>query len=243
MSSSGLASGNHPNEALSHALCELIERDAVTLHRFSSERVRGQTRVDLRTVDDPVCRALLDRYDQAGILVAVWEITSDIGVAAFACTIVDGDPNPNRPIGPMGGYGCHPSRAIALSRALTEAAQSRLTIITGSRDDVRHQGPAGPQADLDAAITVRRKLLAEAPARSYRDAPDFSGATLEEDVKCILERLLSAAIREAVAVDLTKPVFKIPVVRVIVPGLEPLCDVPGYVPGARARRRLAERAS
>jgi len=33
------------------------------------------------------------------------------------------------------------------------------------------------------------------------------------------------------------------VVRVVIPGLEPLNDVPGYVPGARARRRLLEAAA
>jgi ribosomal protein S12 methylthiotransferase accessory factor len=243
MSSSGLASGNHPSEAISHALCELIERDAVTLHRFSPEAARRQTLVDLGTVDDPGCRGLLEQYERAGILVAIWEITSDVGVAAFMCSIVDRDPNPHRPIGPMGGYGCHPSRAVALSRALTEAAQSRLTIITGSRDDVRHQGPVTPEGDLEAAITMRDRLIAEAPTRSFADAPDFAGETLEQDVQWVLDRLRAAGIQEAIAVDLTRPVFKIPVVRVIVPGLEPLCDVPGYVPGARARRRRSEGAS
>jgi Uncharacterized conserved protein len=35
------------------------------------------------------------------------------------------------------GYGCHPARQIALMRALTEAAQTRLTVISGLRDDFR----------------------------------------------------------------------------------------------------------
>jgi ribosomal protein S12 methylthiotransferase accessory factor YcaO len=34
------------------------------------------------------------------------------------------------------GSGCHPYRRIALSRAITEALQSRLTHISGVRDDV-----------------------------------------------------------------------------------------------------------
>ena len=37
---------------------------------------------------------------------------------------------------PCAGSGCHLSADIALSRALTEAAQSRLTVIAGSRDDL-----------------------------------------------------------------------------------------------------------
>ncbi|OJT16270.1 hypothetical protein BO221_50885 [Archangium sp. Cb G35] len=242
MSSSGLASGNHPLEALRHALCELIERDATTLFRFSNEEVRSLRRVDPSTVDEPGCRALLERYARAGVEAGIWETTSDVGVAAFSCIIVDADPNPQRPIGPMGGMGCHPSRAVALSRALTEAAQSRLTVITGARDDVRHLGPQNSEEELEAARRMRDRLVAEPRVRSFQDAPDFQGCSLEEDRAFLLERLLAAGLREAVVVDLTRSPFGIPVVRVIVPGLEPLNDIPGYVPGRRARERLSETA-
>jgi ribosomal protein S12 methylthiotransferase accessory factor len=44
-----------------------------------------------------------------------------------------------------------------------------------------------------------------------------------------------------VVVDLTRREIGIPVVRVVIPGLEPLDDVPGYTPGSRAKRRAAER--
>jgi ribosomal protein S12 methylthiotransferase accessory factor len=36
-------------------------------------------------------------------------------------------------------------------------------------------------------------------------------------------------------VDLTQPAYAIPVVRVVIPGLEGPDDDPEYVPGARAR--------
>ena len=45
---------------------------------------------------------------------------------------------------------------------------------------------------------------------------------------------------EAVAVDLGRPEIGVPVVRVVVPGLEGCADDPGYAPGPRAlaaRRR------
>src|SRR6185369_13238802 len=43
MSSNGLASGNHPLEAVSHAICELIERDAATLWRLSGRDHQRRT--------------------------------------------------------------------------------------------------------------------------------------------------------------------------------------------------------
>ena len=46
-------------------------------------------------------------------------------------------PHENAAVGMAHGYGCHPSSAVALRRAMTEAAQSRLTRIAGSRDDIQ----------------------------------------------------------------------------------------------------------
>ncbi|AKT38800.1 YcaO-like family protein [Chondromyces crocatus] len=240
MSSRGLASGNAPQEALAHALCELIEHDCTTLHRSSTEAIQRSRRVDPDTVDDAGCRELLGMYERAGVEVAIWDTTSDVGVAAFMCTIVDREPNPNRLIGPMGGLGCHLSRAVALSRALTEAAQSRLTLITGSRDDVLHQAPQSASRDVEAARRMTAALAAEPRTRHFHETPDRWNESFDDDLAQLLERLRAVGIEEVVAVDLTKDLFEIPVVRVIVPGLEPLSDVPGYRPGARARRRLLE---
>ncbi|WP_437924719.1 YcaO-like family protein [Sorangium sp. So ce291] len=242
MASNGLASGNHPLEAVSHAVCELVERDATTLWAFSSDAHRLSRRLALATVDDPGCLEALEKYERAGVAVFVWETTSDIGIPAYLCTIVDREPNPYRAIAPMGGFGCHPARGVALLRALTEAAQSRLTVITGARDDVRF-GMGKPEDDLDAARRFLAAHGADPTPRSFHAAPDRAGETFDEDVAWAVDRLRAAGLGTIVAVDLTKPEIGIPVVRVVIPGLEPLYDVPGYLPGARARRRLEEHAS
>jgi ribosomal protein S12 methylthiotransferase accessory factor len=49
----------------------------------------------------------------------------------------------------------------------------------------------------------------------------------------LLERLLAANITEVVAVDLTRPELGLPVVKVVIPGLEG-SDHYEYVPGQRA---------
>ena len=59
-------------------------------------------------------------------------------------------------------------------------------------------------------------------------------------VAWLLERLRAAGIKCVAVVDLTHPGLRVPVVRVVIPGLEALHDAPGYLPGARARAvRLA----
>jgi ribosomal protein S12 methylthiotransferase accessory factor len=234
MSSNGLASGNHLLEALCHGICEVVERDADSVWAARSDEARAATRLDLSSVDDPVCRGLLERYREAGVAVAVWETTSDVGVAAFRCTILDAHPDPTRLLYANSGMGCHPARAIALGRALTEAAQARLTTISSSRDDVtRHDYEISRNPEMLARI--RARLLDDTGERRFGDAPDFLGETFDDDLRWLLERLAAAGCDSVVGVDLTHSGLDVPVARVVIPGLEPSTLVPGYVPGPRAQ--------
>src|SRR5947209_2036641 len=130
--SNGLASGNHLMEAISHGICEVVERDATTLWWLRDDSWRASRSLDLTSVDDPACADVLEKFRCAGLSVAAWETTSDIGIASFLCAIFSREDEPLRQLPPAAGSGCHPARAIALLRALTEAAQTRLTQISGA---------------------------------------------------------------------------------------------------------------
>ena len=239
LSSNGLASGNHLLEAVSHALCEVIERDAVTTFRFQDEPTQARLRVDPSSITDPDCRQLLGAFERADVAVGIWDVTSDVGIASFQCVVLDRDPNPFRRLGPLEGMGCHPVREIALQRALTEAAQGRLTLIAGSRDDYGRERHHETQAAerLEAA----RTWLAEPASRRFQDTVSHEFSSFEEDVAHLLSRLTAVGIEHPVIVDLSRPEFELSVVRVVVPGLETYHDVPGYLPGARALRILKAR--
>src|SRR5262249_46940631 len=73
--STGLASGNHPVEAMSHALCEAIERDALTLWLLGPEADRRASEIDLDSLDDDTCRSVVKKLRAARFAVAVWDIT------------------------------------------------------------------------------------------------------------------------------------------------------------------------
>jgi YcaO-like protein with predicted kinase domain len=233
--SNGLASGNHLLEAISHATCETVERDAATLHSVRAPEDTASRRVDPRTVDDPGCGEALGRLDRADMSVAIWDITSDIGIPAFICRIAER----RRPTAEDAeGMGCHPDRNVALLRALTEAAQSRLGFISGARDD-----PSGwDHADgTDQEPSTAPGMAGEA-VRDFTAVPMFDGDSLDADVAWELAALRSAGISEVVAVDLTHEDFGIPVVRVIVPGLEgPTTTVPNCRLGQRAAKLIGDR--
>lgn len=231
--SNGLASGNHLTEAINAALYELVERDAVALWIAQPLHRRASCALDLASVDDPDCRALLARYAAAGVTVRVWNVTTDIGVAAFLCEISDvsaGDPQrPSR----FHGSGCHADRAIALARALTEAAQTRLTYIAGIRDDLSpEEYEAAPGDEIrDALLDALGRKIAPVP---FATVPNFATDDLAEDLRRALGRLAAIGIERVIAVDLTRPELLIPVVRLVIPGLEWDPHHPNYRPGPRA---------
>ncbi|HEV7515142.1 MAG TPA: YcaO-like family protein, partial [Thermoanaerobaculia bacterium] len=128
----------------------------------------------------------------------------------------------------------HPTRGVALLRALTESAQCRLTAIAGARDDMprsRYTLSRNP----DVVERLRADVLDGPPVRSFRQAPTWESDTFDEDLRWLLARLATAGLAQVVAVDLTQEGLGIPVTKVIVPGLETLTDIPGYQPGPRAR--------
>ncbi len=223
----GLASGNDVTEASCHAICELIERDATTLWHH-----RGATpRVDPEAVDDPRCRQAMDRIAAAGLDLGIWDTTSDIGIASFRCAICE----TGEAAGHIGiGDGCHPDRAIALLRALTEAAQTRLTYISGARDDL------DPEEFSDTAKTWRSRYIRElidgaAPTEDFTASPSHVTGSFQEDLELLLARLSAAGMDQVVTVDLSRPGIDIGVVRAVIPGLEAPHDDPDFVAGPRAK--------
>jgi ribosomal protein S12 methylthiotransferase accessory factor len=231
-SSNGLASGNHPLEAVSHAICELIERDANSLWQWSSSEFKKDRRVALETISDATVGSLLVRLDDAEVDVAVWETTSDIGIPSFIATIADRRARGITPLPPTAGSGCHPRREIAVLRAITEAAQGRLTRIAAVREDLDDK-LYSPEAADTANRTFASEVRASQPARSFGAAPTFDAETFAEDVAWEIERLLRVGLDTVLVVNLTQAAIGVPVVRAVIPGLEGMAETADYAPGRR----------
>ncbi len=230
-STNGLASGNHILEAQCHAICEVIERDATTIWHQMQPGDREVTRLKVESVDDPECREIIDRITKAGLELAIWETTSDIGITAFYGLLINPETSAPEHIG--AGAGCHPSKAIALSRTLTEAVQTRLTYISGARDDLLEDEYL--EAGLHEKHKAARALISdETPVLRFGDVPSHEAETLQDDLDWLISCLNSVGIAQVISVDLTNPDFDIPVVRVIIPGLEAPHDDDSYVPGPRS---------
>jgi ribosomal protein S12 methylthiotransferase accessory factor len=228
----GLASGATTAQAALHGLCEAIERDAVALWQARGPEVRARCQVDPAGVGGPAAGALLRRCQAAGQAVTLWDVTSDIGVPVFMCLLVD----PTGVVQPELGSACRPDADAALAAAIAEAAQARVTTISGARDDMppesfSHAAQTGRAAAAQAMANTMANTMASTGGRPFvaRDigAGDPSAA--------VLRHLEAAGIGRPAAVTLTRADLRIPVLRIVVPGLEGLFDPDGeYRPGARA---------
>jgi len=215
--SNGLASGNTEVEAVVHALCEVIERDSIVGFDELAPAVSATRKVDHATIDDPDCRQLIKLFDQAGVELVVWDMTSDLAVPTYSCVAVEVASPWYRPLPQTQGSGTHLLRRIALSRAITETAQSRAAIIAGSRDDIFDDRYRDYFDDEDR---VRVATEVGLPAsRSYADLADTDHETGNEDLASLLAVLAARGHHQVGVVDLSDPAFGVPVVKVVVPGL------------------------
>lgn len=213
ISSNGLASGNTVNEAVVHALCEVLERDAEAAWR----RAGSDRRIVLDTIPDPVCRDLIDRVTATGARVFLWDLGGVIPVCG--CAIMEDPREPAwRTLGMYQGFGAHVRPELAIARAITEAAQTRLTYIVGARDDFF---PFDYERSTDPELLVEIWDRLTAPCDEPATFEDLGGVetnTVAEDFDALMDITVASGAEQIIAVDLTHPKLGVPVVKVIVPG-------------------------
>ncbi|MFE9631293.1 YcaO-like family protein [Streptomyces sp. NPDC006463] len=230
--SDGLAAGNSLAEATLHALYELVERDCTAF----GEVLKMGHRVPLDSLP-PAHSELVERFHGNGIAVRVFSFSNDIGIPVFYVTI--DDRQADDPLLFNGGAGCHLSPDVALYRALTEAAQSRLSIISGGREDIaRHV--ARREEGYELARERADEWARGWPVRSFADHSDLSTGSLAEDLNVLRTHLSRAGLDRIYVTDLTLPGIPFSVVRVVVPGLEFFHQEPGRL-GPRLHAAMKKR--
>ncbi|MFH1539723.1 MAG: YcaO-like family protein [bacterium] len=253
----GLASGNTMEEAISHALCEVIEHDANVIsglfnpwnlslsvgHEDSSdmtedslaERVKEDRTphllfplIDIKTFPERAADVAGKLLD-AGLLVFARNTTTDIGVPSVYCAVVKQCPDGTNLL--YDGMGTHPDAEIALLRALCEAAQSHSAIIWLQERNLwesYYSSSIAPCERYGYGSTCR-----------FSDIATYKHDTVDADIRFILRRLKAAGLNQVVAFDLTRTEIGLPVVRVIIPKTEYQHTEPGEpVLGPRAKKAL-----
>jgi YcaO-like protein with predicted kinase domain len=231
-STDGLASGNNLWEAIVHGLCERIERDAVALWSLRDNPWVERHCCQPSQFEDPELSKLVSFIEKAELQLRLFDITSDVGVPVFMA-VISSVPNGResnwKHFDMSSGSGCHPNAVRAAIRAVTEAAQTRLTNISAIRDDF-DPSEYNSKLNSDLLIFVRASPKSDAtgalqPVIAPRDY-----------IKFLTDRIRSAAVRSVVAVPLEANDPDFAVVKVLVPDLESPPGNRRFVHGRRALR-------
>lgn len=230
--SNGLAAASSVEDALRHAMLEVIERDVVSqaevrashlgfrflaaavaamglsagvMNGFADDVEHGRT---IRTGTLPGnARRIVERYVAAGLDVVVKELPNLFGLPAYgACAVEQSDLG--RYLG-CAGYAVRTNGRAAVEAALLELAQTRATDLQGARED-RHE-PEKQRLD----VRPDRHWLATPGATTFAYV-DHDGPA---DVSVILDHCAQAGLGEVAYVQF--PGWPgIAVVRVVVPDAE-----------------------
>src|ERR1051325_211259 len=256
----GLASGNVEEEAICHSLCEVIERDAMSLAELRASAIPfhflKHIMNSLKAKGYPISAISADTFkDDPGIFpdVDISEIEfepakdmankfSNAGIPLIVKDITStvGIPTFNassiewvtHDYGYLAeGHGAHPDSRIALLRAINEVSQTRAANIQGARDDLRKINYGQDNTDDKRAW----QFMPSKNTIKFSEVRTYFNEDILEDIKLLLDHLKGDGLATAIIVNLTNPEIGIPVVRAVVPGLETF-KITKSVMGHRAKR-------
>ncbi|MGP3937986.1 YcaO-like family protein [Nonomuraea sp. KM88] len=230
----GLAAGNTPQEALLHGLLEVIEHDSSA----SGESLRQGYRVRPESLPKEPAR-LVALFARAGVEVQIYLYLTEIGVPTVHVSTEDVHAGDGMLFN--GGVGCHLAPRIAAVRALTEAAQSRLNVIAGAREDFDRQAYRR-HTSYEELREMYRAWAAGREEIDFADIPSRTTGTTGGDLDLVLAGLLNAGVGAILATELAPGGFPFSVTKVIVPGLEVYHEDQKRL-GPRLRARMRELAS
>jgi YcaO-like protein with predicted kinase domain len=233
----GLASGNCREEAICHAMCELAERDAWTMAEIGAHQLprarrslafgpgarNGSDDLDLFPTICADDNELVQKFYEADLFPVIHLITSEVGVPTVIAVVAD-EYIPGFPM-VHGGLGSHPDASVALTRALTELAQSRCVDIQGVREDLKLSTAVSTgfptHTKRASAIDLTSWLLGQSGTRvQMNEFISHRFGTIQEDISFLIDRFVAAGLRQIIVIEFPSECAACSVVRVIVPGTE-----------------------
>lgn len=228
----GLAAGATQAQAWLHGLCELIERDSLVLWGFRPDSAIAARAVDPDTFDDLYLSALNARMSEEKDTLRLFDLTTSIGVPTIYAVLGPSSGTASH-AEITTGAAAHPDRALAARKATLEAVQTRISLVSGARDDIE-SGLYRQEARSDVSALLALAPGSDTPSSPSLPVPTHASAMVDE----VLNRLAAAGLKQAVAVHLGGAELSIAVEKLFVPGLEDRLTNRHWRPGPRAARAM-----
>jgi len=190
---------------------------------------------------DDANRSIMDiesKLSSGGLTLYVRYVKNQFDIPFFMAVV--SETKSDDPIYISVGYGCHPLKEIAVTRAVCEALQSRLSFIHGGRDDLierydRFKGRTRKMRMRYAEGLLKRVSHGES-TNQFDDISDLSKSVtdLQSSLDVLLTMLRRDGFRHVLRVVYTPPKLPLQVVRILIPGLECFTEATARI-GVRLR--------
>lgn len=241
-SSNGMSGGTTFLEALSQALLEVVERDAVSCHHLAKKNSMAPALLrplDYEAIPYERIKEKIRQCRDARVEPLLYECSNEWGIPVYECSMVD-LLDADMPC--TAGWGAGLDDHNALNRAINEAAQARAVFLSGIRETFMEPGMFH-QCYSDATTHIKAfqdqgRITGFHPVKG-QDIP--VPETFEEDVHEILSRFQAQGLHQVLVKELTHTEIKdhVTVIRVVVPGLDGPSELSNYAPGNRAIKSAA----
>ncbi|MFT3886561.1 MAG: YcaO-like family protein [Arachnia sp.] len=210
----GLAAGTSWRGAIEHACFEALERHA-RCAALQMPHFFDRHQLDTRSVLTGTAGEIVGRLLSAGCSVGIWSIPTEHGLPVYWCHVMESGLDTPLAPWPAEGFGCDRSHDRALGKALLEACQSRLGIISAAREDIT--GSSYGYQDAKQLSAWRQQL-----ARPGSPYPPAAGIAFDTDPSRLpVEALRLAGARAVIVVALfVDETIPLHVVRVVTPPLD-----------------------
>lgn len=210
----GLASGNVLEEAIFHAMMEVVERDSWSLFEAFQD---NKDEINCKNSNNPDINDLISKFENNNVSIKLIDLTSENQIPTIAA--ISEDLLLKDPALLTLGIGTHLNPHVAAIRAITEVAQSRATQIHGTREDTVRANLLR-QTGYERMKRMNKHWFAESENVIDIDKmEDKSSNSFKEDIAITMKLLEKSGVDDAYYVNLTRDI-NIPVVRVIIPKME-----------------------
>jgi len=212
--STGLASGNTLEEAILQALCEVVERHF--LHVISLNKEELET-IDLDTVQNLKLKKIIQQLKKKGFEIIASNFSGGWNIPTISVFIFNLKEKIIFNSNAYQSCGTSSDPEVALIRAITEVAQNRAAMLNQRYFRTGRDFFTSVSSETMAEYCWRAQAIKKI---SIQELPNISQKDFKEDIELAIMEIFRKGYDVLIS-DLTHPIIGIPVVRVIIPGLQP----------------------
>lgn len=214
----GLSGGNSPEEAMLHGIFEIIERHTIC-SMFTNGKLTlaesGGRRILLTGGMNSTVAEILSKLKAASIDLTLLSIPCSVESISVYWAVLYDAKTPHPHIAVSMGYGAHTSPKIAILRAITAAAQSRIRFLHGSNESMGKDVASPPSKKAIDASMRYFKTLPEGIALD--SIPQHRVMNITDELAAVFKNIRNAGFPSVLSLEIPQKLPDISVRKTLIP--------------------------